>query len=103
MFKKFILLIISLFLFVPASFADDSSIVPVLWLFTKNNDIEHKQLNEVFNDNGLIYEMTGKSSTLNSTKITKTYYLSIDGNVYEMTGNSSMLDSTKITKTYYLF
>ena len=30
MIKKFILLIISLFLFVPASFADDSSIVPVL-------------------------------------------------------------------------
>ena len=75
MIKKFILLIISLFLFVPASFADDSSIVPVLWLFTKNNDIEHKQLNEVFNDNGLIYEMTGKSSMLDSTKITKTYYL----------------------------
>ena len=40
MIRKFIFLIISLFLFVPASFASDSSIVPVVWLLTKNNQLD---------------------------------------------------------------
>ena len=33
MLKKIILFVLVLFLAVPAAFADDSSIIPVLWLF----------------------------------------------------------------------
>ena len=40
MFKKLVLLFISLFLISPIAFADDSSIIPVAWLFTKNNKLD---------------------------------------------------------------
>ena len=40
MFKKLVLLFISLFLISPIAFADDSSIVPVVWLLTKNNQLD---------------------------------------------------------------
>ena len=47
MIRKFIFLIISLFLFVPASYADDSSIVPAYQLFLKNNCLKNIDINSI--------------------------------------------------------
>ena len=48
MFKKFILIIFVLFLAVPTAFADDSSIIPVLWLFAQNGKLEWQDWNDKF-------------------------------------------------------
>ena len=101
MFKKIILFIFVLFLAVPAAFADDSSIIPVIWLFAKNNSLESEEFNNFFNDNDNIYEMNGYSTPLNSSKVVKSYYFSADGNIYEMNGYSIPLNSSKVVKSYY--
>ena len=61
MIRKFIFLIISLFLFVPASFADDSSIVPVVWLLTKNNKLDRNDWADWYK----IFENTSSISQYN--------------------------------------
>ena len=56
MLKKFILIIFVLFLAVPTAFADDSSIIPVLWLFAQNGKLQDENLQNVFVNASRIYE-----------------------------------------------
>ena len=104
MIKKLVLLFISLFLISPIAFADDSSIVPVLWLFTKNNRIKHEQLSNVFNNNSLAYEFDGSISfSQDYNKAIKSYYLRYDDIIYEFDGSISFSqDCSKAIKSYYL-
>ena len=61
MFKKLVLLFISLFLISPIAFADDSSIIPVAWLFTKNNKLDRNDWADWYK----IFENTSSISQYN--------------------------------------
>ena len=50
MLKKIILIVISLFLALPVAASDAGSIVPVIWLFFQNEEIEWEEWNEKFKD-----------------------------------------------------
>ena len=59
MIKKLVLLFISLFLISPIAFADDSSIIPVAWLFTKNNKLDRNDWADwykIFENNSFAYK-----------------------------------------------
>ena len=100
MIKKFILFIGCLFFSLPV-FADDSSIIPVVLLFAKNN-FENIEFNEFCKDVDTIFEMQGYSYSKFSDKIIKTYFLEGDDTIFEMQGYSYSKFSDKITKTYFL-
>ena len=112
MFKKLVLLFISLFLISPIAFADDSSIVPVVWLFAKNGIItdintitsirEHEAAytstiplkTYVFNDNTIREYETSYTSTIPL----KTYVFN-DNTIRE---HEAAYTSTIPLKTYVL-
>ena len=50
MFKRIILIVISLFLALPVAASDTGSIVPVIWLFSQNEDPEWEEWNKEFKD-----------------------------------------------------
>ena len=50
MFKRIILIVISLFLALPVAANDTGSIVPVIWLFSQNEDPEWEEWNKEFKD-----------------------------------------------------
>ena len=100
MIKKFILFIVCLFFSLPV-FADDSSIIPVVLLFAKNN-FENIEFNEFCKDADTIFEMQGYSYSKFSDKKKKTYFLEGDDTIFEMQGYSYSKYSDKITKTYFL-
>ena len=92
MLKKIILFVLVLFLAIPAAFADDSSIIPVLWLFKKNH-----------NNNDVIYKLNGYHfSSFNAKDIVRTYYFAYDDKIYELNGyHFSSFDAKDTIKTYY--
>ena len=71
MFKKIIIFILALFLAAPMTPADDSSIIPVLWLFAINNSLDNVEINNFDN----IYEMNGFWHSRNAQNTVKTYSL----------------------------
>ena len=56
MFKKIIIFILALFLAAPVTIADDSSIIPVLWLFATNGNLDWQDWKDIFNDVSRIYQ-----------------------------------------------
>ena len=85
MLKKIVLLIVCLFFTLPA-FADDSSIIPVLWLFCKNEKIKWQDWNDNFKNVSYIYEYNGNSTIGIPVKA----YEIFGGNIYEYNGNSTI-------------
>ena len=56
MLRRIILIVISLFLALPVAASDAGSIVPVIWLFSQNEDPEWKEWNKEFKDISSIYQ-----------------------------------------------
>ena len=56
MFRKIIIFILALFLAAPVTLADDSSIIPVLWLFAINGNLDWQDWKDIFNDVLTIYQ-----------------------------------------------
>ena len=56
MFRKIIIFILALFLAAPVTLADDSSIIPVLWLFATNGNLDWQDWKDIFNDVSTIYQ-----------------------------------------------
>ena len=56
MFKKIILFVLVLFLAIPAAFADDNTIIPVLWLFNDLNFYKLYELKTPSSPNSTFYE-----------------------------------------------
>ena len=95
MFKRIILIVISLFLAAPVTLADDSSIIPVLWLFAANGMLESQEWNDCVKNVSTIYEYNGSRTYGNAVK---SFYLS--GNtIYQYNGN---LTYGNAVKSFYL-
>ena len=62
MFKKIIIFILALFLAAPVTLADDSSIIPVLWLFAAKGMLESQEWNDCVKNVSTIYEYNRSSS-----------------------------------------
>ena len=92
MIKKFIVLIISLFLISPIAFADASNIVPGMTILNNNTN------------NKILYELKGKNISLsNPNNVLKTYYKAQDNVIYELKGkNISLSNPNNVLKTYYM-
>ena len=94
MFRKIIIFILALFFATPVTPADDSSIIPVIWLFAKNKALNSVDISQKFNDVYRLYQYNGEGINGNAVK---TYYLSFD-KIYEFNGQGI---NGNAVKTYY--
>ena len=95
MFRKIIILILALFFATPVTLADDSNIIPVIWLFAAKGMLESQEWNDSSENVSKIYEYNGNLTYGNAVK---SFYLS--GNtIYQYNGN---LTYGNAVKSFYL-
>ena len=85
MFKKIVLFFTVILLALPV-FADDSSIIPVLWLFCRNGKIQSLDWCNAFKNTSCIYQYNGQSTVGTPVKA----FEFLGGNVYQYNGKSTV-------------
>ena len=89
MLKKFILIIFVLFLAVPTAFADDSSIIPVLWLFAQNGKLKDEDLQNIFKNTSYIYQYNNHSEEISSFRLSNSW-------VYQYNNHNEKINSFRL-------
>ncbi len=86
MFKKIIIFILALFLAAPVTLADDSNIIPVIWLFAINGNLEWQDLKDKLKNTYAIYQYNGSTTVGTPVKVFEIF----GGDIYQYDGSNTV-------------
>ena len=86
MFRKIIIFILALFLAAPVTLADDSSIIPVLWLFAINGNLDWQDWKDKLKNTYAIYQYNGSTTVGTPVKVFEIF----GGDIYQYDGSNTV-------------